>query len=105
MCNFQDTLNKDIREIRKSTEMSVRANKTKNLYKISISQYDKLLHDNVTKHYKSVPTRLYRDINLEAQSIAQRLGLADRMDALAKREAFLTLKDHKESFPSGLPWR
>ena len=42
---------------------------------------------------------------MEAQAIASRLGLVSRMDTMAKREAFITLKDHKENFRSSLPCR
>ena len=103
--HFQDTLENDMREIKSSSEIIVRADKTRNLYKMSVDQYDKLLHENVTKHYKFAPARLYDDINVEAQRIARRLQIADRMDVLAKNEAFLTLKDHKENFTSHLPCR
>ena len=103
--SFQDTLKKDIDELRKSAEVIVRADKTKNLYKVPAEQYEKLLQDNVTKHYKTAPARLYNDINAEAQRIARRLEVADRMDILAKSEAFLTFKDHKANFATQLPCR
>ena len=102
---FQDALAKDIRDMKQSADIIVRADKTRNLYKVPVAQYDKLLHDNVTKFYKSAPDSLYEDINSEAQQIAHRLDLADRMDTLAKSEAFLTLKDHKENFTTALPCR
>lgn len=37
--------------------------------------------------------------------MAEELGLNDRMETLARNEAFLTLKDHKENFASALPCR
>lgn len=37
-------------------------------------------------------------IELEAQEIARKLHLDDRVNTTAKREAFLTLKDHKPNF-------
>ena len=34
----------------------------------------------------------------EDKRIAEKLELSDKIDATAKREAFITLKDHKENF-------
>ena len=36
--------------------------------------------------------------NLEANQIASRLRLDDKVEQMAKRKAFITLKDHKENF-------
>ena len=102
---FQDNLKKDIRSIKSSNDVSVRADKTRNLYKIPKDRYSKLLRENITKHYKSAPEHLYDDINDEAQRIASRLKLDDRMEVLAKSDAFLTLKDHKENFATAWPCR
>ena len=60
--------------------------------------YDKLLTENVTAKYKAAPTGIKRKIDLEAKSIAKSLNLQDRVECLAERPAFITLKDHKENF-------
>ena len=39
------------------------------------------------------------------KAIASRLDIADRMDAMAKKESFITLKDHKDNFENNLPCR
>ena len=49
--------------------------------------------------------RLIIYINLEAKNIAKKLDLAERVECLAKNPAFITLKDHKESFQGSLPCR
>ena len=66
------------------------------------AQYDKLLRVNITRHYKNKNEDAYDEINAEAQVIANELGIANRMDVMAKREAFITLKDHKENFENSL---
>ena len=38
------------------------------------------------------------DINKEAKKIAQNLMLEDRIECFPHRDAFITLKDHKENF-------
>ena len=42
---------------------------------------------------------------MEVRDIARSLEVADRMNCMAKKEAFITLKDHKENFASNLPCR
>ena len=37
-------------------------------------------------------------IELEAQEIARKIHLEDRVNTTAKQEAFITLKDHKPNF-------
>ena len=71
-----------------------------NLYEVPPNHYRKLLKENVTKTYKKANDHLYNHINEEAKSIATNLGLDDRVESLAKSEAFITLKDHKENFHS-----
>ena len=88
--SFQAKMKADIKDIRNSKEVIVRADKTRNLYRVEKYHYSKLLPDNVTKHYKTAPEHLYDDINSEAKSIAKRLNIDDRMETLAKTDAFLT---------------
>ena len=94
--NFQTALKTDVDRIRKSEAVFVPADKTRNLYEMDSLLYEKLLHENVTKHYRHAPEEAYSEINAEAQSIAKQLNVADRMDVLARKTAFIRLKDHKE---------
>lgn len=103
--SFQNTLRKDVDRIKKSKEVFVPADKTRNLYEMDKAQYKKLLHDNITRHYQSASEEAYEDINMEAGEIAAKLQIADRMETMARKEAFLTLKDHKEHFEAKLPCR
>ena len=45
------------------------------------------------------------DINVEARDIARFLEVAVRINCMTKKEAFITLKDHKENFASNSPCR
>ena len=103
--NFQTALKTDVDRIRKSEAVFVPADKTRNLYEMDSLLYEKLLHENVTKHYRHAPEEAYSEINAEAQSIAKQLNVADRMDVLARKTAFITLKDHKENFLDKLQCR
>ena len=51
--DFQKTLRRDAARIGVSSDIFVRADKTKNLYRLGKQQYEKLLRENITKHYKT----------------------------------------------------
>ena len=62
--NFQRKLNDGISNIKSSPDVYVFADKTTNIYTFFPQDYKKLLHENITKSYKSSPTRLGKFINL-----------------------------------------
>ena len=53
---------------------------------------------NITKTYKKVTQDTTNSIEQEAKAIATKLHLDDRINITAKREAFITFKDHKPNF-------
>ena len=97
---FQKKLKTDISKIKRSPNMFLFADKTNNVYELNSQQHEKLLMENITKTYKKAPPRLNNSINLEAKSIATNMKIADRVECLAKKPAYITLKDHKENFRS-----
>ena len=82
----------------KSDKLLVPADKTSNFYKMDIPSYNELLQKNITKTYKKVSPDMVNSIELEAKAIATKLHLDDRINTTAKREAFISLKDHKPNF-------
>ena len=68
------------------------------MYELEKTQCDKLLHNSITSTYKKADEKVIDDINLEAKELATILNIEDRMECLAKQQAFITLKDHKENF-------
>ena len=95
---FQSNLSKDIKRINEDPLLIIPADKTNNLYKLSKDNYNQLLTDNITKSYKKTNTAAINNTNKEAKRIAERLHLDDRVEKFNQREAFVTLKDHKENF-------
>ena len=95
---FQKQLSKDAKNIKNSTDLYVPADKTTNLYKVSKENYQKLLHDNITKTYKKTEVETINTINMEARDIAKDQDLDERIESFSSRGAFITLKDHKENF-------
>ena len=67
------------------------------------AQYERFLQENITRHCKTAEEDAYDKINKEAQIIASRLNIADRMEVMARRKSFIPLKDHKENFENSLP--
>eukprot|EP00117_Sycon_ciliatum_P029317 scpid92694/ scgid23379/ len=63
-CRVNDTLQERTREdlprIRRSDDMLVAADKTRNLYSVDTDLYSKLLTDNVSEHYRHAPRSYLR---------------------------------------------
>ena len=97
---LQQKMTKDIRNMRSSDYLFVEADKTTNLYKLTPGQYSKLLNDNITSTYAKQSKDEKSAIDAEAKVIAERYEIADRAEAVAKRDAYITLKDHKNNFHS-----
>ena len=98
-CKFQHKLYSDIREnIMKSDKLLVPADKTSNFYKMDTQSYNDLLQKNITTTYKKVTPDTADSIELKANDIAKKLQIESRINTTAKREAFITPKDHKPNF-------
>ena len=54
--------------------------------------------DNTPKTYKQSNNNVYNSINLEAKHIAKKREIADRVEGMARKPSFITIKDPKENF-------
>ena len=54
--------------------------------------------ENITKTYKKAENTVYNKLNKEAGNLAEKLGIGDRIECLAKKQSFITLKDHESNF-------
>ena len=102
---FQRQLLSDIQEIKNSGKVIVHADKTRNMYELDSNEYKKLLNDNITKTYKKCDQSVVKDVNKEASKIVDKLGLCDRVQVIAEKPAFITIKDHKPHFPNNIQCR
>ena len=75
---FQSILNNDIREIHRSNNLFIFADKYRNIYKINKTRYEQLMHDNVTKTYKKYNNNKTKT-NIKVKKIASKLQLADQV--------------------------
>ena len=94
---FQNKIKRDLNNI-DNTMLLVKADKTSNYYKMKPNDYNTLLNENIEKNYKKSDPSILQDINSEAKIIAEKLEIDDRVEVLAERSSFLTLKDHKPTF-------
>ncbi len=95
---FLNKLGDDTKRIKDETKLLIAADKTTNFYKLERPTYDKLLKQNITKSYKKAQPSTVQAIHNENKHIATKLGIEDRVEATANRDAFITLKDHKPNF-------
>lgn len=102
---FQDKLREDIKNIKRSGKLLIPADKTRNLYEMDNPLCEKLLRENITKSYQTTSLKTVDRINSEARAIAADLEIDERMESIAKKQAFITLKDHKDNFENTLPCR
>ena len=83
----------------------VPTDKSRNIYKLEKEQYSKLLRENVTKTYKKSNFHKVCNINNKDKKITENLPVADRIDKLVEKEAYITKKDHKNDFPNKISCR
>jgi len=103
--NFQSELKETIKDIQQHEDIIVKADKTRNLYKLPVAEYKKLLDQNITTDYKKASLTKLNNVNKEAAEIAIDLDIDDRVDQYIQSDAFITVKDHKESFPGRIECR
>ena len=102
---FQTKMANDVNTIRKSDKVYVSADKTSNMYKVSKDKYNTLMRENVTAHYEKTNRNTETSINLEARDITDDLDISDRVEPIASKNAYITIKDHKENFPNNVKCR
>ena len=102
---MQKDLRKTISDLKGMDSVIVSADKSRNLYVMEPSEYRKAVTENVTMDYRKSTVQAVKEVNNKSAEIANKLKLADRMEVHTKAECFLTLKDHKRSFPSKLECR
>ena len=93
----------DIKEIKAGNKTFASADKSRHIYKMEKYEYKKLSRDNITKTYKKSNGKKLRDINFAAKKIARNLSIADRVNVMQETE--ITIKVHKDEFPSKIPCR
>ena len=72
---FQSILNNDIKEIHRSNNLFISADKSRNICRINKTRYEQPMHDNVTKTYKKCNNDKTKTINIKAKKIASKVKI------------------------------
>ena len=102
---FQAKLSKDVKYINRSNNVFVEADKTNNIYEMKPEEYRKLMRDNITSIYSRADDNYEREINIQAKKITDKLEISDRVEKISRKNAYVTLKDHKKEFPQKIKCR
>ena len=98
-------LSEEVKKINNSDKVIVNADKTGNKYEITASDYQRLMHENLTRDYRLDNGNKLSGINNDTRKFARSLEIGDRMEFHSQANAFLTIKDHKEDFPNTIKCR
>ena len=93
--DFQRELRNDMKSVKEDNHLVIKADKTTNFYRMKPCDYKDLVDKNIQKSYKKANKGQEAKINKDAKTIAEELDLSDRVETMAKRDTFITLKDHK----------
>jgi hypothetical protein len=74
---FLNIIKNYVKDINTSKNVFVFADKTKNIYEVSPTEYNKLLTENITKSYKLGDDRITDDINQELREISSNLNIGN----------------------------
>ena len=85
---FLDKLKDNTKRIKNETKLHIAADKTKNFYKLEPSTYNDLRERNITKSHKKAQLNTTWAIHSENKNIATKLGIDDRVDTTANKDAF-----------------
>lgn len=103
--DFRRKLANDMKSIKQKGKVMVKADKTTNYCAMSPQDCTNLTHNIITKTYKKSTQSEINDINNEARRLADDIKISDRVEKLAEKDVFITLKDHKPSFINTLTCR
>ena len=105
-CDLQKRMKRDLEFIRSlSDKIVVASDKTSNFYIMDVAEYMRNVEKELMAKYKKADTDIIGDIDSEAATIAISLKLADRIEGMAPKQSFITIKDHKEDFPTRVSYR
>ena len=98
---LQTKMNEDIKNIKRDDKVYVAAENIKFLQE----RYQELLENNITKEYNKFSDKVVDQINDGDKKLAKKIELKDRIYSMGKRQSYITVKDHKESFPNNVKCR
>ena len=98
-------MSQEVKKINDTNNIIVNADKTGNRYEVPVSDYQRLMHDNLTRDCKLDNENKLTKIDSDTKKHASSLEISDRMECHSRSNAILTIKDHKEDFPNTIKCR
>ena len=103
---LQSRMRQDLEKIRQSkNHVFVPSDKTRNWYKCEKQKYEDLKRGAICEQYTQCKEEDVVEVNMEGARLASEMELDDRIECYSTQEAFVTIKDHKPSFPSKIDVR
>ena len=102
---FQNKLKQDLSKLRQLDKVVIFADKSNKIYCADVNEYNQEVRKNVTKEYKKAKPQKVDESNHISAKIAKDLNLENRMEGHTPSNCFITIKDHKETFPSKIDVR
>ena len=98
---WQQTIATSIDKLITSKKMTIRADKTSNLYEIKVEDYATLINNKITESYRKKDQKDLDLLNKELWEIAVRMGKVEQLRPIEVKDAFITVKDHKPMYHLG----
>ena len=89
----------DIVYINTTEKVLAKADQSRNIYQLDKNDYKKYLRENITKTYKKSTKKRLNAVNKQAKKIEKKLNIDNRIEKIQETKAYITIKDHKKSFP------
>ena len=93
-----DKMKNEVKKINNDNKLIIKADKTSNHYRMPTNDYKSLLDKNIQKDYKKEDLETITRTNASHKKLVQKLDLQDRVFSTTPRQAYVTLKDHKDNF-------
>ena len=81
------------------------ADKSNNLYKVDKCIYEKILNEKICAEYKISNKNTVNKINDETYNLIKTHNVEGKIPKLEEKQAFITIKNHKENFPNKIEYR
>ena len=91
---LQERMKRDLQVLQNNPDQVVIASdKTSNYFMMDVEEYQETLDRELRKAYKKAGNDVVEDIDSEAAYFANKLDLDDRIEGMALKPAFLTIKE------------
>ena len=102
---FQDKIRNIESRLRSTDKILISSDKTDNHYLITKDDYMRHLRNCITKNYRKSNIHEVEEADYQAACLAKKLDIQWRLEKTALKSAFITVKDHKEDWPSRMSFR